>query len=268
MGGAVVEDLVVDLVGEDDQLVLPGDLDDALQHVIRIQRPGGVVGVDDDDGLRALGDLRAHVVQIGQPAGALVAHVVHGRAPREAHGRRPQRIVGGGHQHLVAGIEQRVERQHDQLAHAVADVDVVDRHTANALELRIVHDGLAGREQAPGVGVAGGIGQVGHDVLAHFVGCIEAERRHVADVELDDALPFFFHLLRPGKDGATDVITDVGQFCRLVDGFHDETGDTTGTGRQRRRCADTGARLAAGALQAIEAPPVLPPRCVTMEAIA
>ena len=50
---AVVEHLVVDLVGVDDQLVLAGDLDDLLQQLVRVQRAGRVVRVDDDDGAGA-----------------------------------------------------------------------------------------------------------------------------------------------------------------------------------------------------------------------
>ena len=233
MRGTVVEDLVVDLVGKDDQVVLAGDFQDLLQQVVRIQRAGGVVGVDDDDGARALGDLGADVVQIGQPACPLVAHVVHGRAPREADCGRPQRVVGGGNQHLVPCVQQRVERQHDQLAHAVADVDVIDRDAADAFELRVVHDGLARREKALGIRITGGIGQVGHDVLAHLVGCIEAERRHVADIELDDALAVLLHLPGPGQHRSADVVADVGQLGRLVDGLHDDCG-------HRERCGTMG----------------------------
>ena len=233
MRGTIVEDLVVDLVGKDDQAVLAGDLEDLLQQVIRIQRAGGVVGVDDDDGARALGDLGADVVQIRQPARAFITHVVHGRATREADRRRPQRVIRRGHQHLVARVQQRVERQHDQLAHAVADIDVIDRDAADALELRVVHDGLARREKALGIRIAGGIGQVGHDVLAHLVGCIEAERRHVANIQLDDALAVLLHLPGPGQHRSADVVADVGQLGRLVDGLHDDCG-------HRERCGTMG----------------------------
>jgi hypothetical protein len=47
---AVVQHLVVHLVGIDDQVMLAGDVDDFVQQVIRIQRAGRVVRVDDDDG--------------------------------------------------------------------------------------------------------------------------------------------------------------------------------------------------------------------------
>ena len=77
----VVEDLVVDLVRHDDQLVLAGQLRDPRQHLGRVDRSGRVVGVDDDDGLGAVGDLAGEVVEVGCPAGLLVAEVVDGVPP-------------------------------------------------------------------------------------------------------------------------------------------------------------------------------------------
>ena len=51
---AVVQDLVVDLVGKDDQAMLAGDLQDPFQDLLRIQRPRRIVRVNDDDGLGEL----------------------------------------------------------------------------------------------------------------------------------------------------------------------------------------------------------------------
>ena len=45
--GVVEEDLLVDLVGEDDQLVPPGDVDQALDDLLAVDGAGGVVRVDD-----------------------------------------------------------------------------------------------------------------------------------------------------------------------------------------------------------------------------
>jgi hypothetical protein len=70
VGVAVVQRLVVDLVGEHDQLVLARDLDDLLQHAVGVQRAGRVVRVDDDDALGARRDLGADVVDVGHPVGA------------------------------------------------------------------------------------------------------------------------------------------------------------------------------------------------------
>ncbi len=126
MRRTVVQHLVVDLVGEDDELMFARKLDDLFQYLIGIQRTGRVVRVDDDDGARVRRDLAAHVGQIGIPFIGLVADVVARRAARQRDCRRPQRIVGGRHQHFVAGIEQALHRHHDQFGSTVADEDVVD----------------------------------------------------------------------------------------------------------------------------------------------
>ena len=65
---AVVQGLVVDLVGKHHQLVLARQLDDLQQQLGGIERAGGVVGVADHDAARALADLAAHVLDVGQPA--------------------------------------------------------------------------------------------------------------------------------------------------------------------------------------------------------
>jgi hypothetical protein len=114
--------------------------------------------------------------------------------PDRRHRRRPQRVVGRGQQHLVAVVEQRIGGHHDQLAGAVAQVDVVQRHALDALLLRVVHHRLARREHALAVRVAGRMRQVADHVLLDFVGRIEAEHRQVADVQLDDLVALFLHL--------------------------------------------------------------------------
>jgi hypothetical protein len=73
-----------------------------------------------------------------------------------------------------------------------------------------VHHGLARREDALAVGVAGRVGQVADHVLLHFLGRIEAEHGQIADVELDDLLAVVLHLLRRVHDRPADVVTDVG----------------------------------------------------------
>ena len=49
MLGFVIQNLVVDLVGEDDQVMLAGDLHDLQQQLFTVHRTGRVVGVDDHD---------------------------------------------------------------------------------------------------------------------------------------------------------------------------------------------------------------------------
>ena len=64
MFGVVVEDLVVDLVGEHDEVPLAGQFDDAVEHLARVDRAGRVVRVDDDHGLGPRADLGLQVVEV------------------------------------------------------------------------------------------------------------------------------------------------------------------------------------------------------------
>jgi len=88
-----------------------------------------------------------------------------------------------------------------------------------------VHHRLARGEDALAVRIAGRLGQVADHVLHHLVGRIEAERRHVADVELDDLLPLFLHLARRVHDGAAHVIEHVVELGGFVQKFHDRMPD-------------------------------------------
>ena len=220
MHHVVIQHLVIDLIGKDHQAVLARDLDNALEQVGRIQRARGVVRVDDHDALGARRDLGADVVEVGHPAVGLVADVMHRRAAREAGRGGPQRIVGRGQQQFVAVVQQRIGGHHDQLGGTVAQVDVIERHALDALVLGLVHHRLARREDALAVRVAGRIRQVANHVLLDLFGRIEAEHRQIADVELDDLVPVFLHLLGRVHDGPADVITDVGKFGGFLDGLH------------------------------------------------
>ena len=220
MRRVVVEDLVVDLVGHDDQLVLARDLRDGLEHLARVDGAGRVVGVDDDDGAGAVGDLAADVVEVGRPAGLLVADVVHGGAAGEARGRGPQRVVGRRDEHLVAVVEQALHRHDDELADAVAEVDVLDADRREVAQLVVLLDRAPRREDALAVAVALRRRQLLDDVDEDVLGRLEAERRRVADVELEDAVPLVLEPLGLGEHGTTDLVTDVLELLALGDRAH------------------------------------------------
>ena len=211
---------VVDLVREDHELVLARDLDDLLQDLARVDRARGVVGVDDDDGLRAR-DTRSRVVgDVGAPFGLLIADVVHGDAAGERGAGGPERVVRAGDEDLVAVVQKRVERELDELRDAVARVDAVHRDVRQPLDLRVLHDGLARGEEAARIRVALAIGQllahVGHDLVR----CAEAEGRGVADVQFEDAQALGFH---PGGligHGAADVVENVVELGGLSELAH------------------------------------------------
>ena len=52
---AVHHQAVVNLIGENDELMLPCNVHDLLQNLAGIQRSGRVVGIDDNDRFRAVG---------------------------------------------------------------------------------------------------------------------------------------------------------------------------------------------------------------------
>ena len=183
----VHDQTVVDFVREDHELMLARHVHDLLQHLAWIERAGGVVWVDDDDGLRARRDFAFDVVDVGVPFGLLIAHIVYGRAAGKRGACRPQRVIGRGDENLVASVKQRLHAQVDKLADAVAGVDAIHVYVGKTFDLRVLHDGLAGAEQAFRVAVAFAIRQLVTHVLHHLVGCAEAERGGVADVELQDA---------------------------------------------------------------------------------
>jgi hypothetical protein len=137
------------------------------------------------------------------------------RAAGEAHRRRPQGIIGRGQQHFVAAVEECLHRHDDEFGDAIADVDVVYAHTRDVFLLRVVHDRLARGEKSLGVRIARGVGQVVDDILEDFFRRLEAERRGVADVELDDALAVFLHRLGACQHRAANVVADIGEFGGL-----------------------------------------------------
>ena len=68
----------------------------------------------------------------------------------------------------------------------------------HALLLRVMHDRLARGEHALRIRIARRARQIADHVLNDFVRRLETERRQIADVQLDDAVAFFFETLRGG----------------------------------------------------------------------
>jgi len=86
--------------------------------------------------------------------------------------------------------------------------------------LVVVDDGLAGGVKAFGIAVALRGRQVADNVNQDFVGCFEAERGGVADVEFEDFVAFFFKLKGFFVYGAADVVTDVVEFGGFAEFIH------------------------------------------------
>ena len=217
MDGVVVEHLVVDLVGHQHEVVTPREVGDADEGLARVDGAGGVVRVDDDDHLRAVRDLGLQVLEVRVPVVRLVAAVVHGHAAGEVRDGGPQRVVGDRDEHLVAVVEQRLQRERDELGDPVAEPDVVDLDRREAvLQLVVVHDGSTCGLDAARVGVALRGGQAGDDVLQDLGRCVEPERRRVADVQLEDAVPLRLQGGGSRADGSADVVEDIPQLFGLA----------------------------------------------------
>jgi hypothetical protein len=131
-----------------------------------------------------------------------------------------QRVVRRGQQHFVAVVQEALQRHHDQLGSAIADVDVVQFDAVHALLLRVMHDRLARGEHTLGIRVAGRARQVQDHVLNNFIRRVEAERREIADVQLDDAVALFFEPLRMFEDGPANVVADIQQLVGFENRFH------------------------------------------------
>ena len=149
----------------------------------------------------------------------LVAQVVHRRAAGQRGRRRPQRVVRRRDQHLVAVVEQGLQRHRDQLGDPVAQVDVVDVEPREALDQLVAGDHRTpGGQDALRVGVALGVRQRLDHVPHDHVGRLEAERRRVADVQLEDAVPFGLQPRGVLVHRAADLVQDVLKLGRLREG--------------------------------------------------
>ena len=187
--GVVVEDLVVDLVGEQQQLMLARQFDHLLEDFGAVHRAGGVVRVDHHQRLGAVGDLRLQIGDVGLPALGLIAEIVHRRASGQRGRRGPQGVVRSGDEYLVAVVQQRLQRHRDQFGHPVAEVDVIDVESRESLDHFVAGEHRAtGGLDALGIGVALRVRQRLDHVAHDHVGRLEPERGRIADVQFEDAV--------------------------------------------------------------------------------
>ena len=200
--------------------MLLGQGHDLLERLFGIDGARGVVRVDHHDALGTGRDLGFHVLKVGLPAGLLVAEVVHGLAAGQGHGSGPQRVVRGGDQDLVAVVQQRHEGHGDELADAVAEVDVVHVDVLDAAGLVVLRDGGAGGEDAAGIAVPLGVRQVADHVHQDRVRRFKSKRRGVSDVQFEDPVTLRLHLLGGLKNRSTDVVKDVVKLGGLPEFCH------------------------------------------------
>ena len=124
---ALVQELGVDLVRNDDQVVLLGERRDLADHVGRRDRAGGVVRRHQDEHLRPrrqpLLDLGRHESE----ALVLVGGYRHRHPVAQLHGGVVGGEAGRRDQHLVARLDEREHAEHDRLLHPRGDHHLVGR---------------------------------------------------------------------------------------------------------------------------------------------
>ena len=199
---AVVGELLVDLVGDEEQVVLLGEGADGLQLLLGIDGAGGVVRRAEEDGARARGQLLFELGDVGEVE-AVLGLGGH-RHDLQAALRGVAAVVGVeglGDDDLVAGVGDGVEGEGDGLAAAGGDDDILDLQ----LDLEIVevvdHGDLQGLEAVGGA--------VGEDLLLVIVDLLVKDLGGV-DVGLADVQVVDGRAALLGRDGQGGQLADRG----------------------------------------------------------
>ena len=180
---------VINLIGKNHKLMLPGDIHDLLENLPGIQRSGRIIRVDNNDGFRPVGDLFADIVDIRVPVRLLITDIMHDFPACQRGTCRPQRIVRRRNQDLVSVVQQRRHAQIDQFADAVPGVDTVHAHIGKPFQLRVLHDRFSGRKQSFGLRITLAVHQLSAHIIDHFVRCAESERGRISDVQFQNLRP-------------------------------------------------------------------------------
>ena len=163
----VINEEIVDIIGDDDEIMLDGDAEQ-FAHVRRRDDVGGrVIGGDQQERAGLVGDSGADIGWIG-------AEVVFGESLHldldtagEGEGIGIGVVVGFGHDHLIAGTIGRDHHEEERFLPAVGDDDFgggIDIDIVDALDA--LGDGLAEGEQALRGAVVGMM--VDHGVFGRF----------------------------------------------------------------------------------------------------
>lgn len=170
-----------------------GDVDDLSENFRAVEGAGGVVGVDEDDGLGPIGDLVADVVDVWLPVFMFVAAVANRDGVVEFGEERVLGVGGSGDEEFVAGVEAGVEDHLESFGDTGGEADVVHGVSDVVAVFFSVDDGLSEFFVSFGGGVAieavtGRLVECVLDVL----GGVEVVGVGVSDVEVEDFDALFF----------------------------------------------------------------------------
>ena len=189
----VHDQTVVNLIGKNHKLMLPGDIHDLLENLPGIQRSGRIVRIDNNDGFRPVGDLFADIVDIRVPVRLLITDIMYDFPACQCGAGRPQRIVRRGNQDLVSVVQQRRHAQIDQFADPVSGINTVHAHIGKPFQLRVLHNRFSGRKQSFGLRITLAVHQLSAHIIDHFVRGTESERSRIPDVQFQYLSSGFLH---------------------------------------------------------------------------
>ena len=184
----VVDELFVDLVGDDIELAADRQARDLLQLSAVPDAAVGVVGRVENEHLRAFGHIGQQILRLGDEALARRAGHHHRHAARQADHLRIGHPARRGDDHLVAGVEQRAQRQEQRGLCAVGHDDLAGGIRQAVVAAQLVADCGAQLQRA---GCSGVFGQAhiqrfmrgGTDILrGHKVRLACTEGNHVAAI--------------------------------------------------------------------------------------
>ena len=178
---AVVDQLAVDLIREDDEVVFEDDGGEFFEVALLHDRAGGVVGERDEDGFGAGGDRLLDLLHIELELVLDVALDADGSRARKGNEGGIAHEARLGDEHFIAGGAHRSERGVESLGRADGDDDLACGIVAYADEaVEIFGDGFA---QLHETGVGGVLGLAVEDAVDRRL----AERAGGDEVGLADA---------------------------------------------------------------------------------
>ncbi len=197
--GGLVDEVVVDLVGDDEDALAPGPFGQGGQALLGVVPARGVGGRAEDEDLDLGGPGPLQILHVQEEALFRGRGHEHGFAVGQEDHVRVAHPVGRGDEHLVAGIQQGHEEVVEHLLAAVGDDDVL-LGGLGSVETAVGHGhGPAQSRDAGNRGVAGVPGVQGRlGGLDHVRGRGEVGLAHG---QTDDLPSLGLELLGLGVDG-------------------------------------------------------------------
>ena len=196
--GVVIDQAVIDLVGDDVDVLLHADLGQSLQLLPAVHGAGGVAGVVQDHALGLGGNGGGELLGGDLEFVSLGGMDDDRNAAHHADQLGIADPVRRGQDDLVPGIDKGAEGHIDTGLGAVGDGDLLEVVIQTAVCLQTGADGFAQLHSAAGGSIAGIV-----VVDGRVTGGLDVVRRGkigLTGAEADDVLPLRLHLLEHGVD--------------------------------------------------------------------